>query len=221
MTFETVEKNRMSFVKFCLFGKSFGYDFSRFSKLLDFSKSCLHESSVVINFNKVELSDAISRKSARLRFSYIHNPSPRFPHRWMSFMLFPMEELHSITIPKPKCLLAMVNRIKYTLIADIADYIKIVHKMSGPIECTSMVTQISINLGYLEMANLAYIEGNVPNLGLDHFVHTHILREEPNHSLFMLYGCKAIRLPNPTFDCTLIKVLHCSLIGWERRVTAS
>jgi hypothetical protein len=61
MTFETVEKNRKSFVKFCLFGKSFGCDFSRFSELLDFSKSCLPESTAMRNFNKVEFSDAISR----------------------------------------------------------------------------------------------------------------------------------------------------------------
>jgi hypothetical protein len=54
MTFETVEKNRKSFVKFCLLGKLFGCDFSRFSELLDFSKSCLPESSVMRNFNKVE-----------------------------------------------------------------------------------------------------------------------------------------------------------------------
>jgi hypothetical protein len=39
MTFETVEKNRKSFVKFRLFGKSFGCDFYHFSELLDFSKS--------------------------------------------------------------------------------------------------------------------------------------------------------------------------------------
>jgi hypothetical protein len=38
MTFETVEKNRKLFVKFCLFRKSFGCDFPRFSELLDFSK---------------------------------------------------------------------------------------------------------------------------------------------------------------------------------------
>jgi hypothetical protein len=30
-------------VKFHLFRKSFGYDLSRFSELLDFSKSCLPE----------------------------------------------------------------------------------------------------------------------------------------------------------------------------------
>jgi hypothetical protein len=34
MTFEIVEKNRKSFVKFCLFRKSFGCDFSHFSDLL-------------------------------------------------------------------------------------------------------------------------------------------------------------------------------------------
>jgi hypothetical protein len=40
MTFEIVEKNRKSFVKFHMFRKSFGCDFSYFSELLDFSKSC-------------------------------------------------------------------------------------------------------------------------------------------------------------------------------------
>jgi hypothetical protein len=69
--------------------------------------------------------------------------------------------------------------------------------MSGPIECTSMVTQIAMNLGCLKMANLAYIEGGMSILGLDHFVHPHILREEPDHSLSMLYSRKVIRLPNP------------------------
>jgi hypothetical protein len=59
-----------------------------------------------------------------------------------------------------------------------------------------MVTRIAMNLGCLEVPNLPYIEGDVPILGLDHFVHAHILREEPNHSLSMLYGPKAIRLPN-------------------------
>jgi hypothetical protein len=48
-----------------------------------------------------------------------------------------------------------------------------------------------MNLGCSEMANLAYIEGDVPILGLDHFVHVHILCEEPDHSLSMLYGRKA------------------------------
>jgi hypothetical protein len=121
MTFETVDKNRKWFVKFCLFGKSFGCDFSCFSELLDFSKSSLPESSAMRNFNKVEFSDAIFGKSIGLRFSDIHNPSLRFLHRWMSFTLFPMVELRSVATPKLKCLFAMINRIKYTPVADIVD----------------------------------------------------------------------------------------------------
>jgi hypothetical protein len=77
----------------------------------------------------------------------------------LRLVLFPMVELHSVATPKLKCLFAMVNRIRYTHVADIVDYFKNVHKMSGPIECTSMVTQIAMNLGCPEMSKLAYIEG--------------------------------------------------------------
>jgi hypothetical protein len=105
-----------------------------------------------------------------------------------------MVELRSITTVELKCLFAMVNRIKYTPVADIVDYFTNMSKISRPIECTSLVTRIAMNLGY---SDLALIEGIVPILGLDHFVHAHTLRKEPDYSVSMLYGCKAIRLPNP------------------------
>jgi hypothetical protein len=122
MTFEIVEKNRKSFLIFCLFRKSFGCDFSHFSELLNFSNSCLPESSAMKIFNKVEFSDAISENFTRLRFSDIHNPSLWFLHRSMSFMLFPMVELRFVATPELKCLFAMVNRIKCTPIANIVNY---------------------------------------------------------------------------------------------------
>jgi hypothetical protein len=112
-------------------------------------------------------------------------------------MLFPMVELRSVATTEVKCLFAMVNRIKYTPVPDIVNYFKNVHKMLGPIECTSMVTRIAMNLGCPEMANLAYIEGDVPILGLDHFVHAHIMCKEPDDFVSVLYGRKAIQLHNP------------------------
>jgi hypothetical protein len=75
------------------------------------------------------------------------------------------------------------------------DYFTNVSKISGPIECTSLVTQIAMNQGY---SDLAYIEGDVPIIGLDHFVHAHILRKESDYSISMLYGRKVIWLPKPT-----------------------
>jgi hypothetical protein len=82
-------------------------------------------------------------------------------------------------------------------VADIVDYFTNVSKISGPIECTSLITQIATNLGY---SDLAYNEGDVPVLGLDHFVHVHILHEEPDYSVSMVYGLKAIGLPNPNLQ---------------------
>jgi hypothetical protein len=222
MTFETVEKNRKSFMKFCLFGKSFGCDFSYFSKLLDFSKSCLPEWSAIRNFDRVEFSDAISEKFTRLRFSDIHNPSLRFLHRWMSFTLFPMTELHSVATPEPKCLLALVNRIMYTPVANIVDYFKNVHKMSGPIECTSMVTRIAMNLGCLKMANLAYIGGRMYLFLVLTILFT--LTSCARNLIILYLSCMVVRRSGyltRAFDYTLVKVLNCNLIGWERHTTAS
>jgi hypothetical protein len=53
----------------------------------------------------------------------------------------------------------MVHRIKYTPIADIVDYFKEICTLSGPIECTLLVTHIALNIGFPEMHNVAYIEG--------------------------------------------------------------
>jgi hypothetical protein len=166
------------------------------------------------NFNKVQFSDAISGKSARLRFSDIHNPSLWFLHRWMSFTLFPMAELRSVTTPELKCLFAMVNKIKYTHVADIVDYFTNVSKISGSIECTSLVTRIAMNLGY---SDLAYIERDVPILSLDHFLHTHILHKELDYSVSMPYGFKAIWLPNPAlrlYSCESL-TLQFDRMGWH------
>jgi hypothetical protein len=84
--------------------------------------------------------------------------------------------------------------------------------------CTSMVTRIAMNLGCPEIANLPYIEGGVPSLSLDHFVHTHILREELDYFLSMMYGRKAIWLPNPVlrlYSCESL-TLQFDLMGEAR-----
>jgi hypothetical protein len=58
-----------------------------------------------------------------------------------------MVELCSVTTVELKCLFAMVNKIKYTPVDDIVDYFTNVSKISGPIECTSLVTRIAMNHG--------------------------------------------------------------------------
>jgi hypothetical protein len=93
--------------------------------------------------------------------------------------------------------------------------------MLGPIECTSMVTQISMNLGCPKMANLAYIEGMYLFLVLTILFTCISCTRNP----IILYPCCMVvrrsgYLSRP-FDYILVKVLHCSLIRRERHATAS
>jgi hypothetical protein len=129
-----------------------------------------------------------------------------------------MAEMRSVTTLELKCLFVMANRIKCTPAADIVDYFTNGSKISGPIERTSLITQIALNLGY---SDLAYIEGMYLFLVLTIlFTHTSCTR-----NLILLYPCcMVVRRSGyltQHFDYILVKVLHCSFIGWERQDTAS
>jgi hypothetical protein len=137
MTFETYEHDGNPWVHFRLFGETYQFDFPHFSEIVDFFRNCLPESQAMRIFNHLDFCNDISSKTARIRFIDIQNPSLRFLYWWLSFTLFLMWELHSVTVAELKCLFAMVHRIKYTPVADIIDYFKEIYTLSGPIECMS------------------------------------------------------------------------------------
>jgi hypothetical protein len=182
MTFETYEHDGNPWVCFCVFGETYQFDFPILLSSLIFLDFCNY----------------ITGKTARIRFIDIQNPSLRFMHRWLSFTLFPTQELHSVTFTEHKCIFAMVHGIKYTLVANIVDYFREICTLSRSNECTSLVTRIALNIGFPEMHNEAYIEGDAPILGLSHFVHAHVLHQELDHSISVLYegGNKVLWLPN-------------------------
>jgi hypothetical protein len=136
----------------------------------------------------------------------------------MSFTLFPVEQLCSVTIAELKCLFAMVNRIKYTPVADIVDYFTNVSKISGPIECTSLVTQIAMNIGY---SDLAYTGGMYLFLVLTILFTCTSYTRNP----IILYPCCMVVRRSGyltwSFDYILVKVLQYSLIKCERHATTS
>jgi hypothetical protein len=166
MTLETYEHDGNPWVHSRLFGETYRFDFPHFSELMDFSRNCLPQSQAMKSFNRLDFCNDISGKIARIRFIDIQNPSVMFLQRWLPFTLFPTWELCSIIVAELKCLFAIVHRIKYTPIANIVDYSKAIHTLPGSIECTSLVTRIALNIGCPEMHKVAYIEGDVPILGL-------------------------------------------------------
>jgi hypothetical protein len=99
-----------------------------------------------------------------------------------------MMELHSVTTPELKCLFAMVNRIKYTPAANIVDYFKNVHKMSGPIECTSMVTRIAMNLGCPEMPTWPTLRGMCLILVLTIFSRAYLARGAQSFFIYVVWS---------------------------------
>jgi hypothetical protein len=78
-----------------------------------------------------------------------------------------------------------------------------------------------MNLGCPEMANLAYIEGMYLFLVLTILFTSTSYARNP----IILYLCCMVARQSGyltrAFDCTLVKVLHCSLIGWDRCAIAS
>jgi hypothetical protein len=82
---------------------------------------------------------------------------------------------------------AMVNRIKYTHVADIVDYFKNVHKMLGPIECTSMVTRIAMNLGCPEWPTWPTLRGMYLFLVLTICSHTHLVRGTRSFFIYVVW----------------------------------
>jgi hypothetical protein len=111
--------------------------------------------------------------------------------------LFLTREHRYVTVAELNCLFAMaVHRITYTPIADIVDYYKEICTLSGPIECTSLVTSIALNIGCPEVDNKAYIERGSMYLSL-----VFLTLCMPDYFISMLSGGsnKVLVLPNQAY----------------------
>ena len=70
----------------------------------------------------------------------------------------------------------------------------------SPIDMTSLVTRIARYIGVMDNAEVTFmpeIEAFRYEVGLEHFVQGHMMREEPKNSIFMCYPRydKEIELP--------------------------
>jgi hypothetical protein len=80
----------------------------------------------------------------------------------------------------------------------------------SPIDITSLVTRIARYIGVLENAQVTYLPATDEYrtfIGLDHFVHPHMMREGPGNSVFMCYPGydKEFELPFPKLSLYSIK----------------
>ena len=82
----------------------------------------------------------------------------------------------------------------------------------SPIYITSLFTRIARYVGVLENAQVTYLPATDEYqtfIDLDHFVHTHMMREGPDNSVFMCYPGydKEFELPCPKLSLYSVKRL--------------
>ena len=110
------------------------------------------------------------------------------------------------------CLFAMAKKIRYPpVIGMVAHWQKMI-MCKSPIDITSLVTCIARYVGVLENAQVTYLpmtDEYRTFIGLDHFVHAHMMRDGPGNSVFMCYPGydREFELPCPKLSLSSVKRL--------------
>jgi hypothetical protein len=106
----------------------------------------------------------------------------------------------------------MAKKIRYSpLMGMVAHWQKMI-TCKSPIDITSLVTCIARYVGVLENEQVTYLPATDEYrtfIGLDHFVHAHMMREGPGNSVFMCYPGyeREFELPCPKLSLYSVKRL--------------
>ena len=109
-------------------------------------------------------------------------------------------------------LYAMVNKIKISPAQALVRQWLSNFKMTGPIECTSLITRIATHIGALEGNFIPFMEGDRTYIDEAHLIQGHTLKKGPDDSLiffflgytneipranveFHLYNCHSLTIP--------------------------
>ena len=98
-------------------------------------------------------------------------------------------------------LYAMVNKIKISPAQALVKQWLLNFKMTGPIECTSLITRIATCIGALKGNFIPFIEGDRAYIDEAYLIQGHTLKKGPNDSLIFFYlgFTNEISLPNAEF----------------------
>ena len=97
-------------------------------------------------------------------------------HKWLAITLFPRDDVRPVRNDELLILYDMVNKIKISPVQALV-------KMTGPIECTSLITRIATRIGALEGNFIPFIEGDRTYINEAYLIQGHTLKKGPNDSL--------------------------------------
>ena len=99
----------------------------------------------------------------------------------------------------------MVNKIKITPMQEMARHWLGNFRMVGPVECTSLVTQIATSLDILNSAKISYISAPRSKIDLAYLVQGHTLKSAPDGSIIFFFPGYMNEIPLPSSNLRLYK----------------
>ncbi|RLM57729.1 putative polyprotein [Panicum miliaceum] len=151
------------------------------------------------------------------RCNDIQNPTLCLMHKWLAITLFPRDDVHPVRNDELMILYAMVNKIKISPVKAMFKQWLINFKMTGPNECTSLVTCISSSIGVLDGNSIPFIEDPHVLFNEAHLIYGHTLKKGLNYSLifFSLGYANKIPLPNAGYHLYNCQSLTIPLVPQE------
>ena len=156
-------------------------------------------------FNRHEFWGQISGQVVHGKFAPrcndIHNLTLQLMHKWLAITFFPRDGVQPVRNDELLILYAMVNKIKISPAQALVKQWLLNFKMTGPIECTSLITCIATCISALEGNSIPFIEGNRVYIDEAYLIQGHTLKKGPNDSLIFFYlgFTNEIPLPNAEF----------------------
>ena len=103
-------------------------------------------------------------------------------HKWLTITLFPRDDVRPVRNDELLILYAMVNKIEISPAQALVRQWLLNFKMTGPMECTSLITHIATHIGTLERNSIPFIEGDCAYIDEAYLIQGHTLKKGPNDS---------------------------------------
>jgi hypothetical protein len=131
----------------------------------------------------------------------IQNPTLHLMRKWLAITLFPRNDVCPVNNNELMILYAMANKIKISPVKGMVKQWLTNFKMTGPIECTSLITRIASSMGILDGNVIPFIEDPRVLIDESYLIYGHTLKKGLNDSLifFSLGYANEITLPNAGF----------------------
>ena len=126
-------------------------------------------------------------------------------HKWVALTCFPIDDVQTVRMDELRILYAMVNKIKIALVQEIVRQWLGNFQMSGPVECTSLVTRIATSLGMLNWARFSFTTTPRPSIDLAYLVQGHTLKSAPDGSIVSFFPGYVNEIPLPNLGLRLYK----------------